>query len=320
MAARKKVEQTSILDEEEDELEPGEDGAAEGERQRRTQAIEVKGLPEGVRAVLRLKPWRDVKEWSAYIYRREPDPTRPGRVVKKFQRRVFNTEIEESWLQAQFPRGGKFSVIYQVPHPSKPGDVQIHTDDFDIDPLDTAGASLAPGAVPAAPPVPQGAGGDLFSGIANLRALAEVVQMLQGNQPAAPAGAPAWLEKMYQDKIRRLDEMEEKLQRKLAAPAVTVHEVEDEAAGWPEFLRPFVPTIKQYGIKTIEALAGKLMGGGFEGAGLRFLVLNSPTFQAIWQDPTKREAAAAALISSLGDLGENLVRLLAEEMSKRGQP
>jgi len=314
MAARKKPDQTSILDDDE-ELEGKE--PEDGERIKRSQPLEVKNLPEGVRAILRLKPWRDVSEYSAYIYLRANDPLKPGRVAKKFMKRVYNTEIEESWLQANFPAGGRFSVIYQVPHPTKPGDVQIHADDFEIEP-NTSGGLAAPNAGVSLPAA-QAAGGDLMGGIANLRALAEVVSMLQGNQPAAAAPAP-WLEKMYQEKIRRLDELEEKMQRKLSMPAVTVHNNEpaDELAGWPDFLRPFAPQIKSYGIKTLEALAGKLMGGGLESAGLRFLVLNNPHFKALWNDPAKRETAAAAIIGALGEPGENLVRLFMEQMGAAG--
>lgn len=312
MAARKKPgDQTSLIDDDEelDGKEP-----EDGERIKRSQPFEVKNLPEGVRAILRLKPWRDVAEYSAYIYLRAADPLKPGRVAKKFMRRVYNTEIEESWLQANFPAGGRFSVIYQVPHPSKPGDVQIHADDFEIEPH-MPGGLAAPNAGMAPLVAQPAAGGDLMGGIANLRALAEVVSMLQGNQPAAAAPAP-WLEKMYQEKIRRLDELEEKMQRKLSAPIVSSHNTDpvDELAAWPDFLKPFAPQIKAYGIKTLEALAGKLMGSGLEGAGLRFLVLNNPHFKALWSDPVKREAAAAAIIGALGEPGENLVRLIMEQM------
>lgn len=312
MAARKKPDQTTLIDDDIDELE-GKDGE-DGERIKRSQPLDVKNLPEGVRAILRLKPWRDVAEYSAYIYRKEADPTKPGRIAKKFCERIYNTEIEESWLKARYPRGGRYAVIYQVPHPTRPGDVQIHADDFEIEP-DMPGGLAAPNAGMAPLVAAPAAGGDLMGGIANLRALAEVVSMLQGNQPAAPAAAP-WLEKMYQEKIRRLDELEDKMQRKLSAPTVTVHNNEpaDELAGWPDFLRPFAPQIKAYGIKTLEALAGKLMGSGLEGAGLRFLVLNNPHFKALWSDPVKREAAAAAIIGALGEPGENLVRLIMEQM------
>jgi len=319
MGRPRKVEQITLIEDEDDALEGGGEGQEEAERQRRTQAIDIKGLPEGVRALLRLKPWRDHKEYSAYIYQRVPDPAKPGRIAKRYLDRVFNTEVEEAYLKQRWPRGGRFSVMYQVPHPKLPGDVQIHTDDFEIEP-DVSGALLAPSA--GTPSAVHPAGGDSFgSQIANLRALVECVQLLQGNQPAQAVATPAWYDKIMQEKIRNLSEMEDKMQRKLAAPAVTVHErePEDEAAGWPEFLKPFVPAIKQYGIQTLQALAGKLMGGGLEGAGLRWMVMKSPTFLALWQDPVKREAAAAALISSLGDVGENLVRMIAEEMAKVGQ-
>ncbi len=319
MAARKKPgDQTSLIDDDE-ELE-GKDGE-DGERIKRTQPLEVKNLPEGVRAILRLKPWRDVAEYSAYIYRKEPDPTKPGRIAKKFCERIYNTEIEESWLKNRYPRGGRYSVIYQVPHPTRPGDVQIHADDFEIEPSDVPGGLAAPNAGMASPAA-IAAGGDLMTGINNLRALVEVVVMLKGDQPAGGAGAPPpWLEKMYQEKIKRLDELEEKMQRKISAP-VTVHSNEpvDELAGWPDFLRPFAPAIKRYGIQTMESLAGKLLGGGLESAGLRFLVFRNPTFQALWNDPVKREAAAATIIAALGQPGESLVRLFAEEMAKGAEP
>lgn len=319
MAGRKKtVTQTELIEDDDPQL----DEEQETGRQKRSQPIDVKGLPEGVRAILRLKPWRDVSEYSAYIYLRAADPLKPGRVAKKFLRRVYNTEIEEFYLQSNFPRGGKFSVIYQVPHPSQPGDVQIHADDFEIEPSDMPGGLAAPNAGMAPSVAAIATGGDLMSGIANLRALVEVVVMLKGDQPAAGTPAP-WLEKMYQEKIKRLDELEEKMQRKLSGPAVTVHstnEPVDELAAWPDFLRPFAPSIKAYGIKTMEALAGKLLGGGLEGAGLRFLVLRNPTFQALWSDPAKREGAAAAIIAALGEPGEHLVRLFAEEMAKGAEP
>lgn len=318
MAGRKKtVTQTELIEDDDPQLD--EEGQESG-RQKRTQPLEVKGLPDGVRAVLRLKPWRDVSEYSAYIYLKEPDPLKPGRIAKKFLRRIYNTEIEEFYLQQNFPRGGKFHVIYQVPHPERPGDVQIHADDFEIEPNQVPGALAAPSAG-TPPPVPQGAGGELGLGLGSLRQLAEILVMLQGNQPATASPAP-WLEKMYQEKIRRLDELEEKMQRKLSAPVVSTHEKEqtDELAAWPEFLRPFAPQIKAYGIQTIQALAQKLLGGGLEAAGLRFLVLNNKTFQALWADPAKREGAAAAIIGALGEAGENLVRLFMEEMEKRGTP
>lgn len=293
-------------------------GGETREYNKRTQPLEIKGLPDGVRAVLRLKPWREAKEFSAYIYRREPDPQKPGRVAKKFLRKVYNTEIEESYLQTNFPRGGKFTVIYQLPHSERAGDVQIHSDDFEIEASETAGALVAPGAAPS-PAGLQGPAGDLRSGIASLRELAEVVAMLQGNQPAAPA-APAWMEKMYQEKLRRLDELEEKLQKKLTGGNVIVSQgkpADEAGSAWPEFLRPFAPQIKAFGIQTMEALAGKLLGAGLESAGLRFLVLNNPTFQALWADEAKRNEAATAIISALGEAGENLVALFAQEMAKR---
>ncbi len=280
--------------------------------------MDVKGLPEGVRAILRLKPWRDVSEYSAYIYRKELDPMKPGRIAKKFMDRVYNTDIEESFLQLKYPRGGRFHIIYQVPNPDRGGDVQIYADDFDIEPTQIPGALAAPSAgMP--PPVAQAAGGELGLGLGSLRQLAEILVMLQGQQTGAPA-APVWMEKMYQEKIKRLDELEDKLQRKLIGPAVTVHNNEpaDELAAWPEFLRPFAPKIKEYGISTIQSLASKLLGGGFESAGLRFMVLRNPSFKAIWADAAKRESAAASIISALGEAGENLVRLFAEEMAKGG--
>lgn len=289
------------------------------EYNKRTQPLEIKGLPDGVKAVLRLKPWREAKEFSAYIYRREADPLKPGRVAKKFLRRVYNTEIEESYLQANFPRGGKFTVIYQLPHTERAGDVQIHSDDFEIEASETAGALVAPGAAPSLPAA-SAAGGDLVAGINNLRALAEVVAMLKGDQVAAPA--PAWMEKMYQEKLKRLDEMEERLQKKLTGGNVIVSQgkpAEESGSAWPEFLRPFAPQIKAFGIQTMEALAGKLLGAGLESAGLRFLVLNNPTFQALWADEAKRNEAASAIISALGEAGENLVALFAREMAGRGQ-
>ncbi len=319
MAGRKKtVTQTELI--EDDDLPLDDEQEAGQERKKRSVPIDVKGLPEGVRAILRLKPWRDSTEYSAYIYLRAPDPLKPGRVAKKFLRRVYNTEIEEFYLQSNFPRGGKFSVIYQIPHPSQPGDMQIHTDDFEIEPNDMSGGLAAPNAGMAPSVAAIAAGGDLMSGIANLRALVEVVVMLKGDQPAGAGAPPPWLEKMYQEKIRRLDELEEKMQRKISMPAVTVHSNEpaDELAAWPDFLRPFAPTIKQYGIKTLEALAAKLMGSGMEGVGLRFLVLNNPTFKALWSDPAKREAAAAGIIAALGEPGENLVRFFMEQMTGAG--
>lgn len=314
MAARKPDPAPPDLEDDD----PAGDGETGGYN-KRTQPIEIKGLPDGVKAVLRLKPWRDAKEYSAYIYRREADPQKPGRVAKKFVRRVYNTEIEESYLQTHFPRGGKFTVIYQVPHPDKPGDVQIHSDDFEIEPDQTAGALVAPGAAPSLPAA-SAAGGDLVAGITNLRALAEVVAMLKGDQVAAPA-PPAWMEKMYQDKLRRLDELEEKLQKKLSGGSVIVSQgkpaTDDPDQAWPEFLRPFAPQIKAFGIKTMEALAGKLLSQGLEGAGLRFLVLNNPAFQALWADEGKRNEAATAIIGALGEAGENLVALFAREMASR---
>lgn len=314
MAGRKQPDPAPPdLDDEDDDQ-----GQETREYNKRTQPIEIKGLPDGVRAVLRLKPWREAKEFSAYIYRREADPLKPGRVAKKFLRKVYNTEVEESYLQANFPRGGKFTVIYQLPHTERAGDVQIHSDDFEIEPGETAGALVAPGAAPSLPAAPA-AGGDLRAGIASLRELAEVVAMLQGNQPAGPA-APAWMEKMYQDKLRRLDELEEKLQKKLTGGNVIVSQgkpADEAGSAWPEFLRPFAPQIKAFGIQTIEALAGKLLGGGIESAGLRFLVLNNPTFQALWADEAKRNEAASAIIGALGEAGENLVSLFAQEMAKR---
>ncbi len=312
MAAKKPDPVLPDLDEDTPE---GEQGTREYNK--RTQPLEIKGLPDGVKAVLRLKPWREAKEYSAYIYRREADPTRPGRVAKKFLKRVYNTDIEESYLQTHFPRGGKFTVIYQLPHPDKPGDVQIHSDDFEIEPGETAGALVAPGAAPSSSAA-SAAGGDLQTGILNLRALAEVVAMLKGDQVATPA-APAWMEKMYQDKLRRLDDLEDRLQKKLSG-GVIVHQnkpAEETGSAWPEFLRPFAPQIKSFGISTMEALAGKLLGGGLEGAGLRFLVLNNPTFKALWADEAKRNEAASAIITALGEAGENLVALFAREMNGR---
>ncbi len=319
MAGKKRtVTQTELI--EDDELDgAGEDQEGEaGGRLKRSQPMDIKGLPEGVKAILRLKPWRDVSEYSAYIYKRVPDPLKPGRIAKKFCERVYNTEIEESWLQVRYPEGGRFHVIYQLPHPKAPGDVQMAVDDYELEPSKIPGALAAPSAG-MAPPAVQTVGGDLASGIANLEALTRIVVMLKGGE-AANAAAPApWLEKMYQEKIKRLDELEEKLQRKISSP-VEVHKTEpmDELAGWPDFLRPFVPHIKEYGIKTLDALGAKLMGNGPMSAGLRFMVLRNAQFKATWNDPAKREAAAAAIIQALGEPGENLVKLLAEEMAAGG--
>ncbi len=313
MAGKKRtVTQTELIEDDDlEELEPG----AEGERVKRTQPIDVKGLPEGVRAVLRLKPWRDVTEYSAYIYRRVPDPTKPGRVAKKFCERVYNTEIEESWLQDHYPEGGRFHIIYQLPHPSRPGDVQIAADDFEVERTKVSGALAAPG-VGTPPPVAQAAGGGLP--LDQLRQLAEILVMLKGDQAPGPA-VPAWIERMYQEKLKRLDEMEIKMERRIANN-VQVHnkEPEDENAAWPEFIRPFAPQIKAYGIQTLQALGQKLMGGGLDSMGLRFLVLNNPAFKTMWADPEKRTNAAAAIIGALGEAGENLVKLFMEEMQKRG--
>jgi hypothetical protein len=318
MAAKLKGEQMPLLEEEEP---AGEEAAG---YQKRSTPLEIKGLPDGVKAILRLKPWRDAKEYSAYIYRRIPDETRPGRIAKKFCRRVYNIEIEESWLQTNFPRGGKFSIIYQIPHPDKPGDVQIHSDDFDIEPVETAGALVAPGAV-LSPAGAQASAGDLRSSIGNLRELAEVLVMLKGDSPigGAPPAAPAWLEKMYQDKLKRLEELEEKLQRKITGQGMLITQgkppaaEDDKDSFWPEFLRPYVPGIKKFGISTMESLASKLLGGGLESAGLRFLVLNNPEFQALWADEARRNEAAQTIISALGHAGENLVGLFAQEMAKK---
>jgi hypothetical protein len=171
----------------------------------------------------------------------------------------------------------------------------------------------------AAPSGVSAPGGDhIAASLAHLETLARIVATLKGDQPAVATPAP-WLEKMYQDGIRRNHELEEKLQRKISNP-VTVHQAEptDELAAWPDFLRPFAPQIKAFGIQTMEALGSKLLGKGLESAGLRFLVLRNPKFREIWADPEKRQAAAAGIIQSLGEAGEALVGLFAEEMAKGG--
>lgn len=288
--------------------------AADGEegREKKTIPLEIKNLPPGVRAVLRLKKWRDVSEYSAYIYRVTQDPAKPGRPKRKFLARVYNTEIDESYLQATYPTGGTFRVIYNIPAPDRGGDAEIQTEDLEIEAQAAVHQQVAPNG--AAPPVAASAVAgasrrELFS------EMRELVELINALRPDQPQGAPAWLERLYQDKIRRLDDLEQKMERKLAAPIVTNGKSPEEMEAWPEFLRPFVPGIKSFGIRTMENLAQKLMGGNLESMGIRALVFNHPTFREIWSDVERRNAAAQALITSLGEAGENLVKLFEAEMS-----
>lgn len=300
---------------------------AENGRSGRSKPLAIDSLPAGVRAVLKLKPWREAEEYSAYIYRVLADLQRPGREKRKFSKKIFNQEIDEAWLQLNYPLGGKFRVIYQVPQ--EKGDAQIYSDDFDIEPLDgTAAALVAPGSAASPAPAQAGAGAsggpyDRRAMLAELKEMVELVNLLRPREEAA-AAMPAWYESMMKDKLMRIADYEAKLERKVivttsgSAPAPANNG--NELAAWPEFIRPFVPAIKQWGFATMQDLAGKLLGRGLESMGLRALVLNNPMFRQIWADEDKRNAAATALITTLGEAGENLVKLFAQEMQMHQAP
>jgi len=292
------------------ETPPAPEPEPESKRQRRRQPFEIKGLPDGLRAVLNLKPWRDAAEFWAYIYAVYPDPQKPGKEKRKFALKIYNTDIDEAWLQDRFPRGGKFRIMYNVQ--ADGGDVEIHTDDFDIEAMEGAAPMVAPGAppTPGSAQVDPGAYPSRRNQLQDLRDLAEIMVLLRGDAPPAPVGNLAVFEKMYADRLRRLDELEEKMMKRTGLIGMNNGAAKTEAEGWPEFIKPFAPLIKEWG--------GKLLGTGIEASLLRSAVLSNPAFREVWRDAEKRAAAAQAIISHLGEAGQNLVTLFEHEMEKNG--
>jgi hypothetical protein len=117
------------------------------------------------------------------------------------------------------------------------------------------------------------------------------------------------LEKAMQAKYLALDELQTKLEKKVMG--VEVH-TKDSAGAWPEFLKPFQKQIEAFGIRGLQALAEKLMGGDWLSKTIRGVVVAHPEFQAIWNDTEKRNAATRGLLDALpAGIGENLIRILA---------
>lgn len=277
----------------------------ERKRDKRRVPFDIEGLPAGLRAVFNRKPWLDAEEYWAYIYTVTPDLQKPGKDKRRFARKVFNTDVDESWLQDTFPQGGRFRVIYNLV--AEGGNTEIHTDDFDVEPQAGQAPMVAPSASGLPAPAYAGGGPTFSDNMRQLKELAEILVMLRPDGAATPAaGNIPVLEKMLTDKIRRLDELEEKLIKRSTTVTVGTKPANDEA--WPEFIKPFAPYIKDWGLK--------MLGGGVEASILKKLVLSNDSFKAVWADADKRGAAAQAIIHHLGEAGENLVRLFQTEMEK----
>lgn len=308
----------------------GGDGEETRTRQSRETDITIKGLPEGIRAVLRSTPWRD-KEFETRIYRMVPNPIRRGRDSAKYIRTEHNLEVTPDWLQDQFG-GGRFQAWYYIEDPKGKGQILIATDTFDIeaDPFGNA-PPAAPGI--AAPPVPAQAGaGVLADSVALLGSLANIVATLRG-EPAGPgmgAGNPALAvsEQFYKDRVSKLDAKEKEIDNLKLKLEATIAKSNN---GLPDAMKPFSPLIEAFSAKIAQSIAGgangaapnpmlgiftpmlkgaaaKLIGDTEEATILRGLVFNSPEFQAIWSDTTKRAGVASYVVGLFPDVGPDLVK------------
>ena len=282
------------------------------------------GIPEGVKAFLKPKPWlREGQEFRSELYRKVPLGTAPGqagRFKEEFVVRLPNFEIDEAWCQEKnligtFVRwikwdapAGEMSFDHGVIHVGPPLG-ENGTMPAAVTPAPAGGQAPAPAPAPSHYPV-------LSPEEIEDRATARLVMLLRlvKENSAAPAAAPAspipdWMDKHMDRTMKRADDMLEKLETRVYSP-ILKKPAEDEKGAFDAkgMVKEFMPKISKW--------LDTLIGDGPVGEFMRAQVIDDAQFKEVWKDEGKRQAVAQALVEHLGPPGGKLFSLIVQQAEK----
>jgi len=287
------------------EIEEGEDS---------TKWSKVLGVPAGIDIEARNRLWEG-KEFDTRIYQMVPMENVPGREKAVLLKRVPNTvceDVDDAWLMDNGFSGRLRTLVFWK-HQGK--DIRMLTGTYEIapQPEKPASGTLTPPVVAGSPqggPEARGNGGMVFS-LKDLVILREVFGPGAGggNQTHPELLGIEAMERSFERRMKRIDELEEKALDRTYKPVKPPTLEKDDTPAWQkDLMNEFGPKIKKW--------IGRLIGDDEVGEELRSEILSNSKFKEVWNDMEKKGRIAKVLVGELGDKGQTLWNLLEKQINK----